>query len=97
MEHREPVHGRHFNIEQQDVWAQQPDEFERLAAAFGLADDLNVLAGRQQLHQPPTSERLVIHNQDAHGPLSEFSFLTFIDRARTIVERRWLFPDAMVG
>lgn len=49
LEHREAVHSRHLDVEQEHVRAEQLDELQGLAAPIGIAGDLDVWARRQQL------------------------------------------------
>jgi hypothetical protein len=63
---REPVHVRHADVEQDQVWFRAPDEGENLRSRLRLADDLEVVIGLERAFDAVQDEPVVVGDQDPH-------------------------------
>jgi hypothetical protein len=59
----DPVHCRHADVHQHDLWPKAPRGLDRVLAVFRLADDGQLWLALQDLAQPDTDERLIVGDQ----------------------------------
>jgi hypothetical protein len=62
----EPVRTGHANIEEDEIWPLSPHQLARLLHMLGFAHDGHIGVIGQHLPKPLASQRLVIHQQNAH-------------------------------
>ncbi len=63
----EPVHLRHPDVEQDDVGVGLRDDRQHLGAVDGLADDDDVLVGREVLAQREEDESMIVRDDEGEG------------------------------
>lgn len=64
----DPVHARHAGVHQRHVGPGAPQETESVDSVCGLAHHLDGVLYLEQLREPPSHERLVVHDEDLYRP-----------------------------
>ncbi len=65
LQHLEAVQLRHLHVEEDQIGGVPADRLDRLPAVGALAADLDVLEAVEQRAHAFSSQRLVVHDQDA--------------------------------
>src|SRR5690606_9818702 len=91
---REAVHPGHAHVHEHHVGAAARSLGDRLHTVRGVADDLDVLLGREQRGEPRAHHRLVVGDENSNGHNAHSSVS---ERAPVGSSARTLKPPSSVG